>query len=183
VAGRIAFWVLRDGTDRHQEAVAELQSWLQLLGLYPAEAPPEAPGEEPLPEPVPGPEPGGRIFTEFGAPPEDLDRAIRQYWPESQWQNAARMAYVESNGWKRDAERNTLGRAGGRCNIPIGTLPDGTPILSEQSVGYFQINVCAHGHDRAYWIDTDHNVSYAAQLYREKGWGPWQVSARLLGLR
>lgn len=183
MARKLGLYALKAGADRHQGLVAEVQALLALLGVSPGETPSEEPGQEPAPIPSPGlPPTGERIVTEFGSPPEDLDRAIRQYWPATEWKNAARMAHEES-GWRNDAERNTLARAGGRCNVPIGTLPDGTPIVSEQSVGYFQINVCAHKHDRAYWIDTDNNVSYAAQLYREGGWGAWRVSARKLGLR
>lgn len=124
----------------------------------------------------------GRIQTPDGLAPRDLSDAIKRYWPESIWTDAARVAYIESAGWNRTAERNTLDRAGGRCNVPIGTLSDGTPIVSEQSVGYYQINVCAHGHDRDYWTDADNNVRYARRLYDESGWHPWTVTAKKLGL-
>lgn len=182
MARRVGLLVLRKNRDRMSGLVAELQAWLAFLGA----------GTEPT-EPGPTINPGaghvqttlatdGRI-TAGGAPtPQDLSDAIKRHFPEDIWTDAARVSYIESAGWQRTAERNTLDQAGGRCNVRLPDLPDGTHIVSEQSVGYFQINVCAHGHDRDYWRDAENNVAKAAELYRASGWSPWIHTARQLHL-
>lgn len=182
MARRAGLLVLRANVDRLPGLMAELQAWLALLGV----------GTEPS-EPGPAIAPGvGHVQTELsedgrilagGSPaPRDLSDAIKRYFPEDVWTDAARVSYIESAGWQRKAERNTLDQAGGRCNVPLPPLPDGTHIVSEQSVGYFQINVCAHGGDREYWWDADNNVRKAVELYRESGWRPWIHTARQLKL-
>ena len=177
----IPLLVFRAGQRPSQDALAELAAALahlvEIIGGE-SELPPTGPGQGPAP-PVVGHD--GRISTEFGLAPQDLSDAIRAYWPEDKWIDAARVSYIESAGWNRRAERNTLDRAGGRCNVPIGSI-NGVRIVSEQSVGYFQINVCAHGHDRDYWQDADNNVRYARRLYDQSGWAPWELTARRLGL-
>ena len=181
MARQTRFLAFRSGVDRAPESLPSALEWiaklLAVLGTHP-------------PEPIEGPQPhghvptevdNGRIVTPFGLAPSDLSDALRKYWPESLWTDAARVAYPESAGWKRNAERNTLAQAGGRCNVPIGYI-NGVRIVSEDSVGYFQINVCSHGHDREYWLDVDNNVRGAYEIYRSEGWGAWQFTARSLGL-
>lgn len=178
---KIGLFLLRGGGDRMQAQLAQMRAIFEAIL-------PELDGgtHEPEPGPTEGVRPspigaGERIRVPEGLAPADLSDALRRYWPESAWITAARVSYYES-GWRTDAERNTLARAGGRCNVPIGYLSDGTPIVSEQSVGYFQINVCAHGHDRDYWANADNNVGYARRLYDARGWRDWQVTGRRLGL-
>ncbi len=130
---------------------------------------------------TPPPSGAGGIVTRYGIAPGTLSDLIRLYWLSSEWVNAASVAYLESH-WRPTAVADTRGRAGGLCNQPY-TLPDGRHALTEYSVGYFQINVCAHGGTFAEWADGERNVSYAAGLYRARGnYGAWFYSAGILGL-
>lgn len=182
VVARIALWTLKRGTDRGSDPLATAQSLLQLLiGAEPSE-PSEPPSEPPTQRP-PGHVPGERgITVPEGTAPDDLSDAIRRYFPESEWQNAARVSWHESSHWYRLAERNTLDQAGGLCGVVIGRLPNGDVYYSEQSIGYFQINRCSHGHDREYWRDADNNVRKAAELWHESRWRPWYETGKLLHL-
>lgn len=129
----------------------------------------------------PPPSGGGGLSTQFGVAPDELSNAIRRFWPESEWSNAASVAYLESH-WRANAIADTRAKGGGQCNIPY-TLSDGRAALTEYSVGYFQINICAHGGTFAEWADPETNVSYAASLYRARGnYGAWHYSAVRLGL-
>lgn len=178
---RIGLLILKDGAIDRQSLRAELAAVLQLLGKIPSE-PGEPPGEFPRGHLPTQTDSEGRIETPEGAAPKEVSEAIKRYWPRDVWTDAARVSRYESRGWDHRAIRDTLYLAGGRCSVPIGSLPDGTPIVSEQSVGLFQINVCAHGRDRNHWEDIDNNVSYAASLYRREGWRPWSWTARHFGL-
>lgn len=179
---RVALWTLKHGTDRGSDLLAEAQALLQaLLGADPTE-PVEPPEEPPSPLP-PGVVPGqGGIVVPEGTAPDDLSDAIRAYFPSSEWANAARVSWYESAHWNRTAERNTLDRAGGKCGVPIGRLPNGDVYYSEQSVGYFQINVCSHGHDRAYWQDANNNVRKAGELWKASRWRDWLETGKRLHL-
>jgi hypothetical protein len=129
----------------------------------------------------PPPSESGGLVTRYGIAPGTLSDLIRLYWPPSEWVNAASVAYLESH-WRPQAVADTRGRAGGLCNQPY-TLSDGRPARTEYSVGYYQINICAHGGTFAEWANPDRNVSYAAQLYRARGnYGAWFYSAGQLGL-
>lgn len=178
---KIGIQVYKTGGRRHLEALASfaaaVQALLALHGTIPTEpAPPVGHGHY-----LTQTNADGRIVVPEGVPPGELNDAIQQFFPRDTWGDAARVSFYEA-AWSATAERNTLDRAGGRCNVPIGVLPDGTRIISEDSVGYYQINVCAHGHDRAYWQDARNNVSYAASLYRANGWRDWVYTATRLGL-
>lgn len=144
-------------------------------------------------EPTPGPQPtqsghmptelsdDGRILTEYGAVPMRVSDAIRGNWPFDLWSDAARVSYLESDHWSPTAERNTLAQGGGRCNVPIGFIR-GVRIVSEDSCGLFQINVCAHGGTRDYWFDPVNNARKGYDIYKSEGWGAWRFSATTLGL-
>src|SRR5574341_2595073 len=79
---------------------------------------------------------GGGLVTRYGVAPAAFSDLIRQYWPSSEWVNAASVAYLESH-WRSSAVADTRGRAGGLCNQRY-TLPDGRYALTEYSVGYFR---------------------------------------------
>lgn len=123
----------------------------------------------------------GRIVTPYGKAPPGLSQGIMSFWPYDVWTDAARLSYLES-GWRYDAVNNTLWRANGQCNQRYYLDPPGIWAQTEHSVGYFQINICAHGHDEDYWKLPDHNCSKAADLYNQSGWQPWSYSAGQLGL-
>jgi hypothetical protein len=113
------------------------------------------------------------------APPE-LRVAIQEFWPESEWENAARIAYLES-GFDAFAVRDTT-----TSRSPCGAVIDvvgGVQITAERSVGYFQINACNFPDwewQRLY--NARHNAGTAHMLWAEGGWGRWYFSAKKLGL-
>lgn len=178
---RFGLTMFKSGQDRHQDDIAELRAMIEALGATPVEEPPDAGGEMPTGHLDTRLTADDLIWAPEGTPSREVSDAIRRWFPRAVWTDAARVAYYESH-WNPTAERNTLDQAGGRCNVPIGTLPDGTRIISEQSVGIFQINVCAHGHNRDYWRDVDTNVAKASGLYSDQGWKPWTWTASHLDL-
>lgn len=125
----------------------------------------------------------GRIETPYGPAPRALSDAIKAHWPRVVWTDAARVSYHES-GWKHDAERNTLWRAGGVCGVQFYDPDLGQNVWTEDSVGYFQINVCSHGFDAEYWRDADNNARAGYDLYHSRGdkWTDWYLTAQKLGL-
>jgi len=114
------------------------------------------------------------------APPE-LQLAIREFWPEAEWDNAARIAYLES-GWNWDAEAITLD-ADHPCGSVVA-IRDGITISAEWSIGYFQINACnlPDGWRSAHLFNARQNAGTAHSYWVGRGWSPWLFSARQLGL-
>lgn len=111
--------------------------------------------------------------------PEELQVAIREFWPSTEWDNAAGISQLESH-WDAFALLDTATRYG--CNKPIGNV-DGVPVTTERSVGYFQINACNFPDwewQRLY--NARHNAGTAHMLWAERGWHPWYFSAKKLGL-
>ena len=126
-------------------------------------------------------EPGTVVNTLADAPLE-LQVAIQEFWPESEWDNAANIARLES-GFDAFALADTATAVGG-CGVPIGER-DGVPVSSERSVGYFQINSCNFPDWQWPWFyNARHNAGTAHQLWDNAGqrWTPWFFSARKLGL-
>ena len=114
--------------------------------------------------------------------PIELWVAIQEFFPESEWINAANIAKLES-GFDAFALDDTATPNGG-CGVPIGEH-NGVRITSERSVGYFQINSCNFPDwewQRLY--NARHNAGTAHLLYDNAGqrWSPWFFSARQLGL-
>lgn len=119
-------------------------------------------------------------LTYYDAPAE-LQMGIRQFWPIAEWDNAARVAYMESD-WSAFAESDTRS-----ANFPCGavlTYKDGIAILAEWSIGWFQINVCTlpTDWDSRRLFNTIENCGTAHQLWTERGWKPWLITATALGL-
>jgi hypothetical protein len=111
--------------------------------------------------------------------PAELQVAIREFWPESEWDHAAGIAQLES-GFDAFALRDTT--AGVGCGAYIGER-DGVRITSERSVGYFQINSCNYPDwewQRLY--NARHNAGTAHAIWDSQGWGAWFFSAESLGL-
>lgn len=112
--------------------------------------------------------------------PADLALAIREFWPEGEWNHAADVARLES-AWDAFALLDTAGRYGG-CGVPIGQV-DGVNVSAERSVGYFQINACNFpGWEWQRFYNTRHNAGTAHMLWELRGWQPWYFSAKRLGL-
>lgn len=123
----------------------------------------------------------GRIKVQAGLAPPRLSAAIMAFWPEENWGDAAMVSYGESS-WKYNAVNDTRWRGGGECGVRYWYSDEVGWATTEYSVGYFQINICAHGFNQDYWEQPDHNVAKAVRLYHESGWSPWTVTARRLGL-
>lgn len=84
------------------------------------------------------------------------------YWPLAEVDNAVNVAELES-GWRTDAHNTD----------------------EEDSRGPWQINVNPAAHpELAKWnlFDPQVNAYFAAQIWRESGWGAWYNSATKLGL-
>ena len=112
--------------------------------------------------------------------PCELQCAIKEFFPESEWDNAAAIAYLESN-FNPFALNDSAAKYGG-CGVVIGER-NGVVITSERSVGYFQINSCNFPDwewGRLY--NAGHNAGTAHMIWAEQGWAAWYFSAHKLGL-
>ena len=112
--------------------------------------------------------------------PMELQVTIQEFFPESEWDNAAAIAQLESN-FDAFALNDTATRYGD-CGIPIFKR-NGIQVVSERSVGYFQINACNFpAWEWARLYNARHNAGTAHMLWAEQGWGAWYFSAHSLGL-
>ncbi len=121
-------------------------------------------------------------MTTIDDAPCELQCAIREFWPESEWDNAAAIAKIESDfdafavDDTRDPEHP--------CGAILRTV-GGVAVSAELSIGYFQINACnfpAWPAERFY--NARHNAGTAHALWDSAGqsWSPWYFSAKQLGL-
>lgn len=107
--------------------------------------------------------------------------SIREFWPESEWDHAASVAFLES-GWDAFALADTTDPAH-PCGSPLRVVA-GVPVSAERSVGYFQINACNFpGWEWQRLYNARHNAGTAHMLWQQRGWQPWYFSAQQLGLR
>jgi hypothetical protein len=112
--------------------------------------------------------------------PVDLAIEIKAFFPPPEWDNAARVAFLES-GWDPFALNDSATAAGG-CGLPLFDR-GGVGIVSERSVGYFQINSCNYpGWIWGQFYNVHHNVGTAHALWAQRGWSPWYFSSKSLGL-
>lgn len=113
--------------------------------------------------------------------PVELADAIREFFPESEWDNAARVSYLES-GWSAFALADTT-TPSAPCGFPLYER-DGVTVTAERSIGWFQINGCnlPPGWRWEMLFNTRHNVGTAHLYWSQRGWQPWYFSARQLGL-
>jgi hypothetical protein len=112
--------------------------------------------------------------------PLELQDAIREFWPEAEWDNAASISYLES-AWDAFAVDDSTD-----SEHPCGSqLPPrgGVGVTAELSVGYFQINSCNFtGWEWQRLYNARHNAGTAHMLWSDRGWQPWYFSAVTLGL-
>ncbi len=113
--------------------------------------------------------------------PIELADAIREFFDQVEWDNAAAIAELES-GWSAFALADTTSPT-----APCGTLlafRDGVRVTAERSVGWFQVNACNLPSDWRWehLFNTRHNVGTAHDLFSRRGWSPWFFSAVTLGL-
>lgn len=119
-------------------------------------------------------------MTAYDRAPPELRSAICEFWPQSEWLNAAAIAELES-GFDAFALADTTD-ADHPCGAVIGQR-DGVDIAAELSVGYFQIDACNFPDwewQRLY--NAHHNAGTAHMLWADRGWQPWYFSALKLGL-
>lgn len=112
--------------------------------------------------------------------PDEIRLPIQEFWPESEWDNAASISYLES-GWRWDAKNDTV-TPDHPCGSPIGTFA-GVVVAAERSIGYFQINTCNYPTwDPGAMYNARQNAGTAHALWYDRGWSPWYFSAKRLGL-
>ena len=111
--------------------------------------------------------------------PAELRVSIQEFWPESEWDNAAAIAELES-GWDAFALNNST-TPWTPCGSTIG-YRDGVRITAEKSIGYFQINSCSFDWPFGRFYNARHNAGTAHMLWAVRGWQPWYFSAKSLGL-
>jgi hypothetical protein len=112
--------------------------------------------------------------------PSELQVSIMEFWPDSEWDNAASVAKLESN-FDAFALRDTTD-ADHPCGAVLG-VRGRVNVTAERSIGYFQINACNYPEwewQRLY--NARHNAGTAHALWESRGWGPWYFSASELGL-
>jgi hypothetical protein len=112
--------------------------------------------------------------------PAELRDGIMEFWPESEYDNAASIAWLES-AWDAFAKLDTV-TASSPCGSVIETR-SGVTITAERSVGYFQLNTCNFPDwewQRLY--NARHNCGTAHMLWDQQGWSAWYFSAKELGL-
>jgi hypothetical protein len=112
--------------------------------------------------------------------PEEIQDPIREFWPESEWDNAASIAFLES-AWQWNAEADTRTPTA-ECGAFIG-VHDGVPVAAEHSIGYFQINACNFPTwNPGHFFNARQNAGTAHAMWEARGWSPWYFSAKELGL-
>ena len=114
--------------------------------------------------------------------PAELWAAITEFWPESEWINAANVARLES-AFNAFAIANTVDEQH-PCGAYIGER-NGVRISAERSVGYFQLNSCNFPDwEWQRFYNARHNAGTAHLLWADAGgkWSPWYFSATKLGL-
>jgi len=113
--------------------------------------------------------------------PAELAVCISEFWPAEEWDNAASIAYLESN-WNAFAENDTR-TPDTPCGTPLDEK-DGVAIVAEWSLGYFQINACNLPPDWTpqHLYNARHNAGTAHDYWVTRGWWPWYFSAKKLGL-
>lgn len=114
------------------------------------------------------------------AAPLELQVAIQEFWPETEWDNAANVAQLESAFDAFAVDDTTSPDL--PCNTLLRTV-DGVDVFAERSVGYFQINSCnfpSWEWQRLY--NARHNAGTAHLIWTRQGWAAWYFSAKQLGL-
>lgn len=113
--------------------------------------------------------------------PTELADAIREFFPEPEWDHAASISYLES-GWNWDSEYDSTNGDPSQCGVTI-SVRNGVRITAEHSISYFQINACNYlGWEWAHFFNVRQNVGTAHALWEQRGWSPWYFSAVALGL-
>lgn len=122
------------------------------------------------------------LLLTLGDAPAELQAAIREFWGQQEWENAARISYLES-GWNWDAEYDSTTETK-PCGAYLNSV-NGVRVTAEHSIGYFQINACNFpGWNPCHFFNPRQNAGTAHALWDGAGqrWTPWLFSAMALGL-
>jgi hypothetical protein len=95
----------------------------------------------------------------------DYVALIKKYFPPEQWENAYAVM---------------IGESGGRP----GAIGDDYVIngVYAPSYGLFQIRGLPGRPGKEQLLNPEFNVQYAANMWRQQGWGPWSAATKL-GIR
>jgi hypothetical protein len=118
-------------------------------------------------------------MTKLDMCPAELRVSIEEFWPESEWENAAAISGLES-AWDAFALNDSTDEQH-PCGTTIGSH-NGVRITAERSIGYFQINSCNFDWPWERFYNARHNAGTAHMLWVQRGWQPWLFSAKQLGL-
>jgi len=104
----------------------------------------------------------GNAPFQANAQPNQYVDLIKKYFPQDQWDNAVKVMMGESGG----------NPAAVGDNYPIAgqTIP---------SYGLFQIRALQGRPDPSILTNPEENVKYAAEMYKNEGWGPWTAAQKL----
>lgn len=120
------------------------------------------------------------LIVQLADAPCELQCAIREFWPESEWENAANVSFLES-GWNAFAVADTRDSQH-PCGAYLRTV-GGVEVFAEFSIGYFQIDSCNYPDwPAARFYNARHNAGTAHLIWTSQGWAAWYFSAMALGL-
>jgi hypothetical protein len=112
--------------------------------------------------------------------PCDVQCAIREFFPQEEWDNAVNVFSLESDldpfavADTRDADHP--------CGSFLRTV-NGVAIYAEYSLGIAQINACYFPTWPAErFFNVRHNIGTAHLIWTRQGWAAWYLSAKKLGL-
>jgi hypothetical protein len=119
-------------------------------------------------------------MTTLADAPAELQPCIRAFWPDTEWDNAAAIAKLESN-FNAFAIADTTDADHG-CGALLRET-NGVKVYAERSVGYFQVNTCNFPTwDWTRLYNAWENAGTAHMIWAQQGWGAWYFSAHSLGL-
>jgi hypothetical protein len=112
--------------------------------------------------------------------PCEVQCAIREFFPEEEWQNAVNVFWLESKldpfavADTRDPDHP--------CGSLLRTV-GGVEVLAEYSIGIAQINACNFPDwPPERFFNVRHNIGTAHLIWTRQGWAAWWFSAKTLGL-
>ena len=117
----------------------------------------------PTPQTTPIPQPTFPDVTQYNIPQpsEQVINLLMQYFPQEEWENAARVAFGESS------------YRPGVVNPESGT----TGMFQIHPI--HQVNLEQQGMTFQDMIDLAKNIKFAAWLQGQQGWSPWEAATKL----
>lgn len=117
----------------------------------------------PAPQATPAPQPAFPDVTQYNIPQpsEQVMNLLMQYFPQEEWENAARVAFGESS-YRPDIVNPQSGTTGMFQIHPIHQAN-----LAQQGMGFQDMT------------DLEKNIQFAAWLQGQQGWNPWEAATKL----